>query len=303
MSAGSTTTLTLTSRRSLAWARVRDYVELTKPRIAGMALVTVAVGAVLATWGPPEPWTLAHTLLGMALVAASGTSLNQWLERGRDARMRRTADRPLPAGRLTGGEALAFGVVTMAIGGPYLAIMVNPAAAAVAIASWLIYVALYTPLKSRSELNTIVGAVAGAIPVLVGWVAVGGRMNLLAWTLFLIVYLWQFPHFMAIAWIYAREYDAAGMKMLTTVDPSGRRAGRQAIWGTLVLLPVSLVPCFVVGAGPWYGAWVLALGIAYAAAAVAFGWRRDEPSARRLLRVSLLYLPGVLLGLVLLPLT
>lgn len=302
MSAGSTT-LTISSRRSVAWTRVRDYIELTKPRIAAMALVTVAVGAVLATWGPPEPWTLVHTLVGMGLVAASGTSLNQWLEHSCDARMRRTADRPLPAGRLTGGEALAFGLVTIAIGAPYLAIMINAAAAAVAIASWLIYVGVYTPLKSRSELNTIVGAVAGALPVLVGWMAVDGRMNLLAWTLFLIVYLWQFPHFMAIAWMYAKDYDTAGLKMLTTVDPSGRRAGRQAIWGTLVLLPVSLVPCFAVGAGAWYATWVLLLGIAYVAAAVVFGRRRDDLSARRLLRVSLLYLPGVLLGLVLLPLT
>jgi protoheme IX farnesyltransferase len=302
MSAGSTTTLSLVSRRGMAIGRLRDYVELTKPKIAVMALVTVVVGAVLSAWGPPEAWTLVHTLVGMALVAASGTSLNQWLEITSDSRMRRTASRPLPAGRLSSSEVLAFGLATVVAGGAYLTLLVNPAAAAVALLSWLIYVAIYTPLKVRSPLNTVVGAVAGALPVLVGWVAVGGRMNVLACTLFLIVYLWQFPHFMAIAWIYAREYDAAGMKMLTTVDPTGRRAARQAVWGALMLVPVSLVPCFAVGAGPWYLAWTLSLGVAYLVAAGHFGRRRDESSARRLLRVSLVYLPGVLLGLTLLPL-
>lgn len=302
MSAGATSPLTLASRRTVAWFRVRDYVELTKPRIAVMVLVTVTVGSVLAAWGPPDTWTLIHTLVGMGLVAASGTSLNQWLERGRDARMNRTAGRPLPAGRLSSAEALTFGIATVTVGVPYLAIQVNVESAAIAWASWLIYVALYTPLKARTPLNTVVGAVAGALPVFVGWAAAGGGLGLLAWTLFLVVYLWQFPHFMAIAWRYAGEYDAAGLKMLTTVDPTGRRAGRQAIWSALALLPVSLVPCFAVGAGSWYFGWALAWGIAYLAAAVAFDRRRDLASARRLLRVSLLYLPGLLVGLAMLPL-
>lgn len=301
MSSG-VSTLTIAERRTLVVTRLRDYVELTKPRIASMALVTVAVGAFVAAWGPPAPRTLAHTLLGMALVAASGTSLNQWLERRRDSRMRRTANRPLPAGRLTGVEALGLSGLAFVLGVPYLALAVNPSTAILAAASWLIYVAIYTPLKPLSPSNTVVGAVAGALPVLVGWVAVGGQLNLLAWTLFLLVYLWQFPHFMAIAWMYRREYAAAGMQMLTTVDPSGRRAARLAVCGALVLMPVSLVPCAVAGAGAWYAAWALGLGIAYLAAAVAFGRRCDEQSARWLLRVSLVYLPGMLLGLTLLPL-
>lgn len=295
-------TLTIAERRSLVVARLRDYLELTKPKIASMALVTVAVGAFVAAWGPPEPWTLLHTLVGMALVAASGTSLNQWLERNSDARMHRTSDRPLPAGRLTGAETLAFGVVALVVGVPYLALMVNASAAFAAAASWFIYVVIYTPLKLYSPSNTVIGAVAGALPILVGWLAVGGQLNLLAWTLFLLVYLWQFPHFMAIAWIYRHDYAAAGMKMLTTVDPSGIRAARLAVCGALVLLPVSLVPCSIAGAGWGYGAAVLMLGLAYLAAAVVFAVRRDDRSARWLMRVSLVYLPGMLLGVAVLPL-
>jgi len=295
-------TFNIAERRSFVVARLRDYLELTKPKIAVMALVTVAVGAFVAAWGPPEPWTLLHTLVGMALVAASGTSLNQWLESASDARMDRTSDRPLPAGRLTGAETFGFGVLTLAVGVPYLALAVNVPTALVAAASWFIYVAVYTPLKLWSPSNTVIGAVAGALPILVGWVAVGGQLNLLAWTLFLLVYLWQFPHFMAIAWIYRRDYDAAGMKMLTTVDPTGVRAARLAVCGALVLLPVSLVPCSVAGAGWGYGLAVMSLGLAYLASAIVFAVRRDDRSARWLMRVSLVYLPGVLLGVTLLPL-
>lgn len=300
MSTG-TPTMAVAAKRHLAAVRVRDYVELTKPRIAVMALVTVAVGAVAAAWGPPEPWTLLNTLLGMALVAASGTSLNQWLERGRDARMQRTADRPLPAGRINGAEAALFGIGALAIGLPWLLLTVNLPTALAAFASWLIYVAIYTPLKTVSPSNTVVGAVAGALPILVGWLAMDRPLSLMAWTLFLVVYLWQFPHFMAIAWMYRRQYDAAGMKMLTTVDPTGRRAATQAVWSALVLVPVSLVPCVVAGAGFGYAAWASALGIAYLVAAAHFAQRKDELSARRLLRVSLVYLPGALLGITLLP--
>lgn len=296
------TSWTLAARRTQVAARVRDYVELTKPRISVMVLITVAVGSFVAAWGPPEPWTLLHALVGMGLIAASGTALNQWLERRVDARMRRTASRPLPAGRLSGIEVVTFGLVTLAVGIPYLAFAVNWQTALVATVSWVIYVALYTPLKTRSPANTTIGAVAGALPVLVGWVAVGGELNLLAWTLFLLVYLWQFPHFMAIAWIYRREYAGAGMQMLTTVDPSGARPARLAVCGALVLLPVSLVPCAIAGAGVVYAAAVLLLGSGYLAAAIGFAVRRDETAARWLLRTSLVYLPGVLLGVSLLPL-
>ena len=296
------TTLTIAERRTLVVARLRDYLELTKPKIALMVLVTVAVGAFVAAWGPPEPWALLHALIGMALVAASGTALNQWLESASDARMHRTSDRPLPAGRLTGAETFGFGVIALIVGVIYLAYAVNVPAAVVAGISWFIYVVIYTPLKLLSPSNTVIGAVAGALPILVGWVAVGGQLNLMAWTLFLLVYLWQFPHFMAIAWIFRRDYSAAGMQMLTTVDPTGARAARLAVCGALVLLPVSLVPCSIAGAGWGYGTMVLLLGLAYLAAAIVFAIRRDDRSARWLMRVSLVYLPGVLLGVTLLPL-
>ncbi len=170
------------------------------------------------------------------------------------------------------------------------------------LATWLVYVWIYTPLKTRTSANTAVGAVAGALPVLMGWASVGAPLGLKAFTLFLIVFLWQFPHFMAIAWIYRREYAAAGLRMLPVVDPSGHRAGVQAVLCALILVPVSLVPAVLDLAGGAYFSWALILGLGQLACAVSFSWRLDEVSARRLLRASLIYLPMVLLALVLGPL-
>ncbi len=285
-----------------------DYAELTKLRISVMVLVTVAVAAFVGNWGPPAPWLMVSTLLGTALVAASASALNQRLERRTDSLMPRTADRPLPAGRISDRAALRFGAATIALGLVWLAVAVNLATAALGALTWLLYVAVYTPLKTRTPLNTVVGAVAGALPTLMGWTAVGGSLSLaagggglMAATLFLIVYLWQFPHFMAIAWIYRRQYTAAGLKMLTVVDPSGRRAGAQAVAAALALSAISLVPL------AHYAGWVycgsaLALGAAYLAASVRFGWRRDEASARLLLATSLVYLPVLLVLLMFVPL-
>ena len=285
-----------------------DYLELTKPRISALVLVTVAVSAFMAHWGPPAPWLLLHTLIGTALVAASASALNQRLERHTDALMDRTADRPLPAGRLSDREVLWFGGITILAGLAYLTVAVNPLTAALGAATWVLYVVIYTPLKSRTPLNTVVGAVAGALPTLMGWTAVGGSLSfelggggLKAATLFLIVYLWQFPHFMAIAWIYRRQYAQAGLKMLTVVDPTGWRAGTQAIAAALALVPVSLVP-ILQHAGPVYFVAASALGLIYFAAAAVFCRWRDERSARRLLRISLVYLPALLLLFMLVPL-
>jgi protoheme IX farnesyltransferase len=276
---------------------VRDYVDLTRPRIGAMVLVTVTVGAVLGTWGLPSPMLLLHALAGTALVAASAGALNQWLERDSDRRMPRTAQRPLPAGRMHAVEAVGFGLLSAALGLTWLAVAVNVRTALLGLATWVLYVWVYTPLKSRTPANTAVGAVAGALPVLMGWAAVGGRFDLSAATLFLIVYLWQFPHFMAIAWMYRDQYAAAGLKMLSVVDPSGRRAGRQAVTGAAALLAVSLLPAWNL-VGPdralVYLLGAALLGLAQLALSVSFGRRLDETSARRLLRASLVYLPGLL---------
>lgn len=289
-------------RRGSLVARGADYVELTKPKIATLVLVTVAVAAFVAGWGPPSGWLLLHVLLGTALVAASASALNQWLERDTDALMVRTADRPLPAGRLTGGQVLAFGFVTIVLGTVYLAASVSLLTAALGLLTWAMYVVVYTPLKRRTAANTAVGAVAGALPVLMGWTAVGAPLDLRAWSLFLIVFLWQFPHFMAIAWIYRRDYDGAGLKMLSTVDPSGVRAGRQAILAALVLVPVSMVPCLSQPGGGIFVVWALLLGMGQLACAFWFSVQKSDASARRLLMASLLYLPAMMALLALGPL-
>ncbi len=223
----STQVLAYADRQPGILVRVADYVELTKPRIATLVLVTVAMAAFVAGWGPPNPWLLFDTLLGTALVAASASALNQWLERVSDGQMQRTCDRPLPAGRLGSAEVLAFSAVTIVLGFGYLALAVNWLTAALGLLTWFTYVWIYTPLKRITPANTAVGAVAGALPVLMGWAAVDTALGLKAFTLFLIVFLWQFPHFMAIAWIYRQQYAAAGLRMLPVVDPSGRRAVRR----------------------------------------------------------------------------
>jgi protoheme IX farnesyltransferase len=245
---------------------------------------------------------VAHTLLGTALVAASASALNQWIERESDAQMHRTADRPLPSGRLSSFEVLAASLLAVVLGVGYLAITAGLLTAGLGLLTWLLYVCVYTPLKSRTSANTAVGAVAGAMPVLMGWTAVGAPLDLRAWALFLIVFIWQFPHFMAIAWIYRHQYAAAGLKMLSVVDPSGFRSGAQAIVAALVLIPVSLVPCLSHPAAEVYFVFALLLGIAQLACAIGFFIRMNEASARLLLLASLVYLPAMMGLLVLTPL-
>ncbi len=291
---------TTTGSFVVSWSRFRanwktratDYLELTKPRIVALELVTVIVAAHLAApWGI-NSWTLLHTVLGAALVAASAGAWNQWWERSSDARMIRTADRPLPTGRLGTIEVLAFGTVTLIIGTALLIWYVNPATASVALATWVIYVLMYTPLKTRSPLNTAVGALSGALPILMGWTATGEPIDMRALALAAVMFLWQFPHFMAIAWLYREDYRRAGQRMLTVVDPTGLRAGAQAVIAALALIPVSLVPALSPQAGSpaIYCLWTLVLGIGQLATAVLFFAHRNDQSARRLLRASLAYM-------------
>jgi protoheme IX farnesyltransferase len=269
-----------------------DYVELTKPRIVVMELITVVVAAHLASpWGV-EGGVLLMTVLGAALVASSAGAWNQWWERCSDARMPRTANRPLPAGRLASRQVLLFGAATFVFGEAALAAGASITAAVMAFATWLIYILAYTPLKARSPLNTAVGAASGAMPILIGWTATGAAIDIRALAVVAVMFLWQFPHFMAIAWLYRADYARAGQQMLTVVDPTGLRAGAQALVGALVLIPVSLVPALAPHAGSpaIYCGWAIVLGVAQAVVASLFLFHRTDHSARRLLRASLAYL-------------
>jgi protoheme IX farnesyltransferase len=282
-------------------SRVRDYVELTKPKIALLVLITVAVAAFAASWGQPDPWLLMHALIGTIFVAASASALNHWLEAESDALMERTADRPLPGGRLSSAEVLIFGAISIVIGVTYLLALVNWQAAGWGFLTWFLYVVIYTPLKKLSPINTFIGAIAGALPMLIGWSAMGAELSVRAGALFLIVFLWQFPHFMAIAWLYRKEYARAGMQMLPVVDPSGVRAGAQAVLAAAALLPTSLLPAMHTPDVLWYLSLAVMLGMAQLVCAVSFCVQRNETSARWLLRASLIYLPALMILLVLVP--
>jgi protoheme IX farnesyltransferase len=293
-------------------SRVSDYLSLTKPRIVLMVLITVGVGYLLGARGSAyksgledridfNPMAFALTLLGAGLVAGGASALNQYMERSRDARMRRTSRRALPSGRLAPAEAAFFGSALGFVGTLVLLIGVNGLSAATALVTLLLYVYVYTPLKPHSTLNTAVGAVPGALPPVIGWSAATGGLGIEAWVLFLIVFLWQFPHFLAIAWIYRDDYARGGMKMLPGVDPRGSLTGRQSTLYALALIPAGLLPSIVGLAGPLYFVGAMILGLAYFESAARFWSCVGDVTARRLLRASIVYLPAILLLLVLNP--
>jgi heme o synthase len=270
---------------------VGDFVTLTKPRLNLLVLVTTLAGVYLAApEGVPLPLLL-HTLVGTALVAGGAAALNQAWERDTDARMRRTSGRPLPAGRLRVSDGAWFGVALSIIGLAQLAIKVNALSAGVAALTLTSYVLVYTPMKRRSALSTLVGAVPGALPPVIGWVAVTGSITLPALVLFGIQFLWQMPHFFAIAWIHRDDYAAAGIPLLPVTEPDGRRTGHQALLYAAVLWPVSLMPAVVGLAGAPYSIVATALGFAFIALAAVFAQDRSMISARRLFFFSITYLP------------
>jgi protoheme IX farnesyltransferase len=282
----------------------RDYFALSKPRITLMILLTVGVAMVFASCLlgvsiAPRVWLSA--LIGTSLVAASASVLNQWYERDRDSMMQRTQDRPLPSGRLTTSEASIFGWLLVIVGLSILAIGTNWTAAGVGLTTWFIYCWVYTPMKVWSYWNTAVGTLPGALPVMIGWTAVGGSLTSWSgWALTAIVVLWQFPHFMSIAWLYRHQYTQAGFRMLTREDPSGVVAGWHALVPALVLIPLSMAVLYPQG----LLSWVIALGGGLAAltqviASYRFLVVRDDTTARRLLRSSLVYLPAIMLLVVL----
>lgn len=274
---------------------MNDYLILTKARITGLVLVTTTVGFVLASSQSVDLSRLAVLLVGVALATGGSAALNQYLEHEIDARMRRTESRPLPAGRMALGHGLAVGVLLSAAGVVWLVAGVNPLTGLLALASSLLYLAVYTPLKTRTPLNTLVGAVPGAIPPVMGWTAVTGGIDAGAWALFGILYLWQFPHFLAIAWMYRDDYARARLPMLPVVDPDGGSTGRQVALYSLALLPVSLIPTLLGLAGPVYFFGALVAGLVFLGFGLAMTVSRERASARRLLLASVTYLPILLI--------
>ena len=283
-------------------SRWRDYVALTKPRISVMVLATVAAAGHLASQVVNVPgWTIVHALIGTLAIAASGSALNQALERWLDARMRRTANRPLPSRRLGTTEVVVFGTISFCFGVSYLGTTIGPGTAWIGVATWVLYVWIYTPLKTRTWTNTIVGAVAGAMPVLIGWYATGAPTHVWIVGLFGLLFLWQFPHFMAIAWLYREEYAAGGMRMLPVVDRSGFWSGVEAVLTAAAALPVVALPALALDGPVRWIYLVLATipGLFYLRASWRFLKSRDDITARRLLRTSLLHLPLVMLVMIL----
>lgn len=269
--------------------------ELSKARLSFLVLMTTLVGFLLGWRGPMDYTLLAATLLGTALSAAGASALNQWLERDLDALMSRTSDRPLPARRMHPSDALLFGLLASGSGVAILAFFANPLTAILAGLTIIIYAALYTPLKRLTELNTLVGAIPGALPPLLGWTAATDHMGLGGWILFLILWFWQMPHFLAIAWLYRDQYAAAGFKMLSTRDPEGWLTALQALVYSVALLAISLLPGLIGMASPYYFFAALALGAVMIYLSVIFLRNKTNASARHLFFASIIYLP-LLLG-------
>lgn len=285
--------LEATLKPTRSWTSI--FSDLFKARLTFLVLLTTLVGFYVGSRGGVNLVLMAHTVLGTALVAAGASALNQLWERDYDALMRRTRERPLPAGRLQPLTVLLIGCVSAAVGMSYLAVAVNLPTALLGAASLGTYVFVYTPLKRVTWLNTLVGAIPGGLPPLMGWTAARGDLSAAGWSLFGILAVWQLPHFFAIAWMYRDEYARAGFKMLSVEDPDGRRTSRQTVGLTLALLPVSLLPFALNLAGPWYGACALGLGLVFLACAVRFARELTLARARQVFYWSLLYLP-LLLG-------
>ncbi len=282
---------------SFIWTRVSDYMALTKPRIALFVALSTAVGFVLG--GSPDLARLLHTLLATLVIAGGAAVLNQFLERDLDARMRRTENRPLPAGRLQPEEAYVFGLLLSALGILYMGMVVNWLAGILAGLTSGIYLFLYTPLKQKTPHNTAVGAVAGALPPVGGWAAAQGEVGAEAWMLFAIMFLWQFPHFLSIAWIYREDYARGGHRMISVEDSGGDRISQQVVLYSLVLFPFSLLPALVWVSGTVYFTAAVVLGLGLLRFSFSFARYRTERDARRLLRATLVYLPTLWVMMVL----
>jgi protoheme IX farnesyltransferase len=278
---------------------LRDFVALTKPRLNVLVVATSAAGYYLGAAGRLDPVAMAEAVAGTALVAGGAAALNQVYERDTDALMRRTRLRPLPDGRVATLDASLFGLALAGTGLAILGARTNVLAAGLALATLVTYLLVYTPMKRRSPAATLVGAVPGALPPLIGWTASHGSLSAGGAALFAIVFLWQVPHFMAIAWLYRDDYAKAGFPMLPVIDPEGRRAGRQAVVYAALLVPVSIVPGLVGVSGTLYLAFALTSGMVLLWLAVRFASTRNDASARRLFFGSITYLPLLWIAMIL----
>lgn len=279
-------------------AATADWVELCKPRITLLVTVTAAVGFVLGSPADVAFGRLAAALVGTALAAAGAGALNHVVERDVDARMGRTRNRPIPTGRIDPNAAVLYALALSALGLVTLWFGANPRAAILAVVTTMLYIGVYTPMKRTTTLNTLVGAVPGAIPPVIGWTAATGGLDWGAAVLFSILFLWQLPHFLSIAWMFREDYARGGLKMLPTLDPDGRATGWTAAVYGLALVPVSLAPTPLGLAGGIYFGGALLLGAAFFAFGLRFALKRERSRARRLLLASVTYLPLLLVLLV-----
>ncbi|MBA3350854.1 MAG: protoheme IX farnesyltransferase [Blastocatellia bacterium] len=278
--------------KMLGWRlRIGAFVELTKPRIAFMLILTSAAGFYLGTTGSFDFPLFFNAMIGIGILAFGVATLNQYIERDTDALMDRTKDRPIPSQRLTPVEGLVFGVTQCLVAEIYLYFLVNPLTAALGLSVIVGYVFLYTPLKTKTSASTAIGAIPGAMPPLMGWTASAGEMTVGAWALFLLLFLWQFPHFLAIAWMYREQYAKAGILMLPVVEPSGRITARQIVLFSIMLVPVSLAPFFLGFAGVAYLVGAILLGLWFLYQSIRTARAKTTTEARRLLMVSVMYLP------------
>jgi protoheme IX farnesyltransferase len=287
------------SKRVSLSVRLADLIELTKPRITLMVVLTTGIGVLLSSGGKLDLVLAIHALLGTGLVAAGSAALNHVLERDLDSLMERTAHRPLPTGRMDPDAALLFGVGLAVTGLLELTLAVNLLTALLGAIALAGYIFVYTPLKRVSSLATVVGAIPGALPPLMGWTAVSDQLELGGIVLFTILFLWQLPHFLAIAWMFREDYSRAGIPVLPVVEPDGRSTGRQMMLYGAALLPVSLMPAVLGLTGTTYFLGTLALGCFFLAVCVSFALSFSTSAARRVLLVSVLYLPAVLIVMVL----
>jgi protoheme IX farnesyltransferase len=271
--------------------RALAYLELTKPRIAILLVLSSAAGFYMASSTGFEPLLFIHSMVSITLLAFGVSTLNQYIERNIDPMMERTAERPLPTGRVTPNEALVFGIVQCVVAELYLLLMVNALTALLGLVVIVGYVLLYTPMKTRTSLSTVVGAIPGAMPPLMGWTAASNNITVVAWALFASQFLWQFPHFLSIAWLYRKQYANAGIMMLPVVEPSGKLTGRQIVLFSIMLLPISLAPYFFQVAGLMFLVGASLLGIWFLWASIQAARTRSDEMARKLLLVSVIYLP------------
>jgi len=275
-------------------SRASIFAELIKARLTSLVLITTLVGFYMGSRGPLDVLLMFHAMLGTAALAAGAAALNQYLEREWDAKMPRTADRPIPAGLIQPQMVLLLGAVLSVLGMVQLLTQVNPLTAMLGAVTLGSYIFVYTPLKRLTTLNTLVGAIPGALPPLMGWTAATGEIGAGGWALFTLLFFWQLPHFMAIAWLYRADYHTAGFRMLSGVDPDGSRTAAAAIRHTLALIAFSLAPVALRLGGKFYGAGALLLGTSFLHCAIQFARNTSHERARQLFFASILYLPLIL---------